>query len=262
MKSNDQITNFKWLNTVKLIPSEQWHNEKVIRINDIDNFYFYGQSIHYEAAIDPSKIKGIEYAWAYNHNTDICWLDLLNDLKRFQYVKVNFHSLNDLIDHIHKDYNEGKSVLKYGDTLITSVGQHRLTLAKFLNIPSVKVSVVEFKFDYAKYDKFQTTIHCFNRLKILKLVDVKHEITVENYNQIFININIADQHHSLDTQVISEFTDYVETLKGYTIFHKIEFAIKSSIFPKRLYHDGINDTKDFASYSHLLRYHIARYVEI
>ncbi len=126
---------------------QDWHNNKVYHPTDIKYLSFYEKVSARKQKINPSNIIGIEYAWAYNcpsSNRSVDWLYLLRNLKRLDRVIDGFKSKESLIQHIHKD-EDPKSVKKYGGNYFTTSGQHRLCIAKYLEVNSVEVNVEEFR---------------------------------------------------------------------------------------------------------------------
>lgn len=79
------------------------------------------ESGYYDDYINPAHIVGIEYAYAYNCFNAITWFDLINGLKRFDRIRRNMSSYEELLDHVHNDYNETKTGAKYGNQYITSI---------------------------------------------------------------------------------------------------------------------------------------------
>lgn len=134
----------------------EWMHEAVISQADIKLFFLYETDrFEYEDYINPRDIIGIFYAFAYNWFSDISWTELLNSLKRFDWIRDNFSSYQEVEHHIHNN-KETKLVEKYGDQLITIRGQHRLCLAKFFRIEKVKVHIIEFKINEKKLQCFRT----------------------------------------------------------------------------------------------------------
>ncbi|MCD4665860.1 MAG: hypothetical protein K8R68_11375 [Bacteroidales bacterium] len=151
-------SNYQWLKDVAGIESKSWHNDHVMHVGEIENSEYYIWGKRYNMVIDPKLIKGIIYSYGYNDNRTITWIKLLESLKRFDYVRKNFTTKSLLIDHVHNDYNQPKSLRKYGDIYFTTSGQHRMALAKFLEVPEVKVEIIEYKYDpdsYRAYDYFE-----------------------------------------------------------------------------------------------------------
>lgn len=60
------MDNLQWLQKTALIQSKEWHDEKVIRIEEIEDYKFYDTQNIYRNIINPQKIKGIDYAYSYN----------------------------------------------------------------------------------------------------------------------------------------------------------------------------------------------------
>ncbi len=102
--------------------------------------------------ISPKKICGLEYAWGYNcpayrsKEWRMKWIEMIHSLKRLDRVIDNFKTRSEIIAHIHED-EDPKVVMQYGDHYFTISGQHRLCLAKFLEVDQVKVSVHKYVFN-------------------------------------------------------------------------------------------------------------------
>lgn len=80
--------NFEWLQSVVDVEDQPWHHDRVIRLNEIENHRFYKKSCRcYRALVNPLAIKGIDYWPEYNARKDISWIELLNELKRFDRIR-------------------------------------------------------------------------------------------------------------------------------------------------------------------------------
>lgn len=125
---------------------KEWHHDQVLHPAKIQNVRFFGQGEPYQIEISPNEIVGINYFGSYNciafnPNNKISWLDLLYMLKRLHKVIQLQKSKEQLIQHINNEYLEPKTVVKYGNLYYTIQGQHRLCLAKFLDLDKIKVTV-------------------------------------------------------------------------------------------------------------------------
>jgi hypothetical protein len=207
------MDNFNWLKNVANINYNDWHNENVIRYLDIPNYKFYDTEKRYTAFIKPTDIKGIDYAFRYNYYDDITWLQLLNQLKNFEKVRNQNSSRDELIDHAHNDYNEQKTVCKYGDILITTTGQHRLALAKFLEIASIKVFVVEHVFNQERYSKFIKKQFYVERFKSLGLIEDTYSVDYDNCINDWITIRIYGNFCTIYEQAFDVFFEYYNKIK-------------------------------------------------
>ncbi|RLJ75103.1 hypothetical protein [Pedobacter alluvionis] len=102
--------------------------------------------------ISPKKICGLEYAWGYNcpayksKEWRMKWIEMIHSLRRLDRVIDNFKTKSEIIAHIHGD-EDPKVVMQYGDHYFTTSGQHRLCLAKFLEVDQVQVSVRKYVFN-------------------------------------------------------------------------------------------------------------------
>src|SRR5690606_29129091 len=107
-------------------------------------YYEVGREIK---SISPKIICGIEYGDGYNDRKDINWLELFISLKRLNRVVRNFRTYEEIIKHIHYPHKDEKQVSQFGNHYFTSSGQHRLCLAKLLDVESVEVKIIKYKLD-------------------------------------------------------------------------------------------------------------------
>lgn len=249
------MTNFEWLSSINPMPPSDWHNDSVIRISDIANYQFYNKDEkYYRAVIDPQAIKGISYGYAYNCFSDISWLELLNSLKRFSYVQFKFSSFEDIVEHIHNDYNEPKTVFKYGDILITACGQHRMALAKFLKIPAVEVNVVDYKFDFDSFHKYQIRKRNIEFLQNANLLNELYKLTHQNYDDRFISVKIFGKYFSLDTLYLDDLVSKYDGLQKPGFLKQNIFKIHSYLYTTR-FHNQISSKGQIQNFSYLLSKH-------
>lgn len=131
---------------------QNWHNDIVYHPDHIIHKEFFRQTTIQKEYISPSKICGIEYFGSYNcpaHKSKdwrLYWIEMLHQLKRLDSVIDSFKSRQSLITHIHNN-KDLKCVMQFGDHYITTSGQHRLCLAKFLELDEVLVSVQKYELD-------------------------------------------------------------------------------------------------------------------
>lgn len=143
MNKYTSLERLKWLKLIEPnFKLKEWHYNNVERPEDIKNFNLYRNPKRYTSSICPQDIIGIDYGFGYNWSKKINWLELFYNLKRLEWVIDNFKNKEDLLNHIHHNKSV-KFVEKYGDKYITKSGQHRLCLAKLLEIPKIEVEVDE-----------------------------------------------------------------------------------------------------------------------
>lgn len=224
--------------------------ENVYRPSDLKYFDFFIFHKEYKGNINPQNIVGIRYAWAYNFIYEINWYQLFTSLHRLDSVIKNFKSKNDIINHVHYNYEEEKYVLKYGDHYFTTGGQHRLCLAKFLNLESVYVNIKEYKLDKARLIRFKKLNRSIERLSKYKLV-TKFEI--ENFKKIskaeYFCFSQFDSHIKIKIDLLSKFLDYFEKFHVFRpifrvqiFFNDLLFSKRTNEFPDRI---EISEVKDF-----------------
>lgn len=203
-----------WIKTFQPNYEEQkWHTDKVYHPSEIDNIDFFTPYRNYDSLINPKQIIGIDYAYGYNcpsyGKKDIDWKYMLKWLKRLDRVIDNFKDKESLIEHIHKD-RDPKSVLKYGNHYFTTSGQHRLCLAKYLEVEQVKVYVTEYKLDKSLFTREKYLEKYYH-----KLVDygfLKGEYKKELKNDL-IHINISDKTILIHKSLIKYIVHRYELLK-------------------------------------------------
>lgn len=252
---SELMDNFKWLKEVAGINDNHWHKDNVIRYWDIPDHEFYDKEKRYTAFIKPTDIKGIDYAYEYNCFNDITWMELLNRLKRFRDVRNKNSSREELIDHAHNDYNEQKAVMKYGNTLITITGQHRLALAKFLEIPSIKVYVVENIFNHDRYSRFIKRQAFVERFKSLGFLDDSFTVDYKNCIDNWLVIRIYGNHCIIYEQAFDEFFDFYEKIKVKGILSRMLMKAEELTNSYREYNLRIEDKSFLFTVRHLVRKH-------
>ncbi|RKE80777.1 hypothetical protein [Chryseobacterium sp. AG363] len=208
----------EWLRSLHPKFDEQnWHDDVVAHFSPIKNFHFFRSAGTFTEKIDPRKICGIDYSYGYNcimhkpKDWRYYWLQFFTDLRRLDRVIDNFPTKEKVIDHIHKA-KEAKTVVQYGDRYFTIGGQHRLCLAKFLEVTEIEVDVIKYVFDrvhFVREMRFQRTIPFLQELGLLPL----DYYTDLNYD--FFIIEFAGQHVSIKKR----YATFI--LKRYTTLKKI-----------------------------------------
>lgn len=214
---NTENERLSWLKSIyPEFEDKDFFYENVYRPSDLKYFDFFNFHKEYKGNINPQNIVGIRYAWAYNFMYDINWYQLFTSLHRLDSVIKDFKSKKDIINHIHHNYEEEKYVLKYGDNYFTTGGQHRLCLAKFLNLESVHVNIKEYKLDKARLIRFKKLNKAINRLSNYKLV-TKYKI--ENLKKLSESedfyISLFNSHVRIRIDLLSQFIDYYEKFHVY-----------------------------------------------
>lgn len=226
-------------------------NDKVIRPDEIPNHDFYEEVNTYEDYINPSKIIGIKYAFAYNFFTDITWFQLLTKLKRLDRVMKNFKTYEELISHINHNEDE-KSVSKYGDYYITTSGQHRLCLAKFLNLEKVKVSIKEYRFNENRFNYYNLLK---DNLQFLNSLGFRYESNEEliqyTKNMKYLFLKVGEFELNINSEVLSFFIKYYKNLKS-NFFYMQYAKLKRRLEPKNMICIGIDTVEDLKKYKYTL----------
>ena len=140
---------------------EDWCYDRLLCLNELDNYKFYNSRIEYDNYIVPvEKIVGTTH-FNYIGRT---WVDLPYQMKRFH----DYYTVNNFLEFVKtEDFDKNDlGYIKYGDLFFISGGNHRTCQAKFSNLKSIKAHVVEFIFD----DKM------FNIFNYLKNENLKPEI--------------------------------------------------------------------------------------
>jgi len=259
MKYEKNMTNFEWLNTISPIKDKNWHNENVIRVNQIENIDFYeNRKNSYKAYINPNDIKGIQYLDNYNHTDDITWKQLLNCLKRFDEVREKSTNYDLIFNHIHNEYNQPKTVCKYGNTLITSSGQHRLALAKFLNLQSVAVTIIEYEFNDSKYRRYSKTGYMLDKLRDYNLANYEREDYMKIWQELRFSIIINESDYSLKKSDIDRIISIYQSINLKNPFYKIALPIYNR-FDKKV-NKQFNELGDIRSLKLALANHKTKFV--
>lgn len=234
--------------------NQKWHNNKVYHPTDLIHFDFFKLYKIYNAKIDTKDIIGIEYGFEYNCPTygkrNIDWNYMLESLKRLDRVVNNFKTKKKLISHIHKN-NDTKTVLKYGNNYFITSGQHRLCLAKYLEINEVKVSVHEYKLDKNSFIHEKFIKKEYSKLLNYKLVDDKY---VQDLKNDFISLKLEEGSISIHKKLVKQFLDRYKILKK-----KKYLAIPNIL---KSYFKSINNCKSYRNPNELftLDYRILKHI--
>lgn len=130
--------------------NQEWHNDNVYHPDrDVENRSCYTEVGREIKFISPKLISGIEYAFAYNCYKEINWLELFMSLKKLNGIIKSFRTRKEVKKHIHTNIDL-KTVEQFGDMYFTTSGQHRLCLAKFLDVEYVEVQVIKHELDIQK----------------------------------------------------------------------------------------------------------------
>lgn len=172
--------------------NQTWHNDQVFHPSHIKQYQFFKRAGSYTAKIDPKKIHGLEYAYGYNcpsysSNHKIDWKYMLHWLRRLDWVIDNFKNREEIIEHIHKN-SEPKEVIKFGDHYFTTGGQHRLCLAKYLDVDEVEVTINKYEFDRTLFIKEKKLERYLSKIKDYGIVEQRISTDIDN-NYIILEIN-------------------------------------------------------------------------
>lgn len=249
----------EWLK--KIYPEfreNDWNYDNVIRIGQILNYSFYKGTIFYKANINPKQIIGINYAWEYNCMRDITWLELLCSLKRFDHIIDSNQTKEQVINHIHYEHREEKYVSKFGDQYITTGGQHRLCLAKFLDIELVEVNITEYIFDQDRFDKYQLLKQNYEWLQELELTKKYSEDELFKYSALdYFRIDISYESIYIKQNLLKDFIQYYENLFviKYLSFIQITIYTLLNLSNKPNYNIRINEKLDLKQLRNLIIKH-------
>lgn len=252
-----KMDNFEWLNNIYPLENKPWYKDVVIRKDQVENFNSYESYIEYTGKVNPQLIKGIEYADAYYYYSEITWKELLNNLKRFGEIRQNHSTYSSLVDHIHR-YHENdpnKLLFKYGETYITGSGQHRMALAKFLEVPEVEVKVIEFKFSHEKYNKYLIYKRQIKELVENGLLEREENSFLNNNHFSFPPLSVAGKTVFVSEDLMDVFLKRYMEIKSFGWLNEVKVKIES--FPESSYSSffQVNNTKDLSSIIPLLRLH-------
>ena len=246
-----ETTNLEWLNSISPIKDQPWQHEKVIRIAEIDNIQFYQRDCRcYRAVMNPQDIQGIDYAYEYNFYEEITWLQLLNSLKRFDWIKNNKNTYEALVEHIQNDYQEAKLVEKYGDVYITGKGQHRLALAKFLGLAKIEVNIQEYPFAQAEYQRYLSRKFFLGSMLQEGLINDQTYQWNLNNDCPAVFIEIDGKSIDIDEEVMLPFYELYKNLKVSPLLRIID-ALRGSNIPR--YNNRVKDILDIKKYKPFLR---------
>ena len=234
----------QWLESIyPNYKKQNWHENKVFHPAHLINKSFFVESSYYVDLINPQKICGLEYAYSYNHKIDceIDWKYMLHYLKRLDWVIDTLKSKEEIVDHIHNTTGE-KCVLKYGDHYFTIAGQHRLCLAKFLDICEVKVSIIEYKLDRLRFIRERTFERLRSKLIEYKILNINYE---NDSSSDYIHLDFKDKfirlNKSFAVRVIKRYEKLIlSPIKVRFIYLKGTVGIIECL-------ENINEDKDLKS---------------
>jgi len=251
MDENKQ-NNLQWLNERYPIKPKKWHTEQVLRTHEIDNYRFYSQNPtkSYKDVIDPMDIKGIQYAYAYNDGSNINWIELLNSLKRFKDIRHSNMCYENLVEHAQKDYNETRTVSKYGSIYFTTTGQHRMALCKFLDLDEVEVNINEYTFNHDMFNTYMIRKRFIEQLMERNII--KEELSDSNlltYKK-GVNLDIQGVFMMIEDNVFDGFFDLYDSLSTnkWLIFLESLINDRPSTF-----NNEIGEHSDLSRFKHFLR---------
>ncbi|MBV7441574.1 hypothetical protein KRX57_09075 [Weeksellaceae bacterium TAE3-ERU29] len=231
--------------------NQKWHKEKVYHPNDIKHLKYFKLYKIYDDYINPKNIIGIKYGYGYNENKEIDWLYMLQNLRRLHRVIDNFKDKKSLIEHIHRNKDE-KSVLKYGNYYFTTSGQHRLCIAKYLELEKVKVSVTEYRLDkelFIREKKVSKIYHKLFEYGLVGLREYEEEIKCN-----FLTLKLKDKYFSICKELVNPLLDKYENINS-GIYKAIPNIIKSFFYPLE---NNTLITKESELY--ILDFHIVKHI--
>ncbi|WP_289200833.1 hypothetical protein [Phocaeicola sartorii] len=117
-----------------------WYSDKVIWYGgELEKEFWHVNTV--TKLINPNKIIGSTHLLSCSNQ--ISWLNYLESLPRMNsFLKMD---LNQLINFITCGKENHKTCIEINNKYFITSGNHRLTLAKFLNIESVNMEVLIYK---------------------------------------------------------------------------------------------------------------------
>jgi hypothetical protein len=232
------MSNLSWLKSIyPQFQSHNWHTANVYKPSDLKYEKFFERGKPCQAIINPSDIVGIEYAYAYNCLKQINWLQLLGQLKRLDSVKRNFKTRTELIQYIHNN-DDKKVVLKFGNHLFTISGQHRLCLAKFLDVSEVEVTVIEYKLNKERLVKYHNLNKFYQQLESLRIQQLYSEKDKDKYKiqlfelsdmeQIYFRIN--EHTIFINHNLLKPFIIYYKKVKVYKALYFFQYHFYNALY--------------------------------
>ena len=187
----------QWLRSIYPAYVQQtWHNTPVYHPSHIKHLPYFTRAKTTTERICPKKICGIQYAYHYNcpaykpKDWRLLWIEFFRSLKRLDWVIDNFNDLDSVINHIHTN-KEQKWVMRYGDHYFTRGGQHRLCLAKFLDVEQVEVDVVHFELNK---EAFRREMRFLRYLPVLEKLDLIYKDYTTTPEREFFYLETRDNH--------------------------------------------------------------------
>jgi len=174
-----------------------------------------------------------------------------------------FKTKEDIINHIHYKYGgaESKYVWKFGKHYFTTSGQHRLCLAKFLNIESVEVYVTAFKLNkerlvrYKKIKAFANNLHKYHFIHRIEDEELREDSINKDF-YIFISKKLV----IINIDLIPEFIKYYESFRIYKSVYKIQIFINDFLYPNEKGKNiELKTKKDFNKVNTLIIKHKIKY---
>jgi hypothetical protein len=144
--ANEGLKNLKVLDSK--LEFKKWHFEKAECEKSFKdrNFWHIIPSKYYENQKVPlNKVVGTSHI---NYQGKM-WLEVLGCLKRFDHYSWDKATFLDK----YKSFSIG--YMKYGDNYFIGEGNHRITIAKFLEFDYLEAPVTEYFFDYEFYNTYQ-----------------------------------------------------------------------------------------------------------
>lgn len=251
------MENFEWLNNIYPLGDKPWYKDVVIREDQVENYNFYESYVEYSGKVNPQLIRGIEYTFDYNFNSEINWIQLLNSLRRFDEIRQKHITYWSLVDHVHRyiERDPTKLLFKFGNTYITRSGQHRMALAKFLEVPEVEVTIREFQFNHEKYNKYLNYKRQIKELVENGFLEPEDNFSFNNNLFYYPSLSVAGKSVFVSEELMDGFLKRYREIKTFGWLNEVVVYLES--FPENSFSSyfQVNSSKDFSSINHLLRLH-------
>ncbi|WP_170068967.1 hypothetical protein [Cecembia rubra] len=156
----------------------------------------------------------------------------------------------ELIEHAQSDYNESRTVSKFGSLYFTTTGQHRMTLCKFLDLEKVTVQINEYTFDQEKFNAYQARKKFVKQLLDRGLIS---EELLESEIMSFehgISLNIRGVFIMMGDQIFDGLINLYDGLST----NKVLITFESLIYGKpSTFNNDVRSQSDLLQFKYFLR---------
>ena len=238
------------LNRIKILnPNfeyKKWINNIAIHPESIPEYHFYEKQnpiIKTSYKINSKQITGTSHPDYCNKS----WVEVLGNLKRWKLYVDEIHLATENV--LNEKLVDKKSVAKYGDNIIVSMGNHRCCFSKFLELDEITVDMEEYQFNHTLYSmvkeyenrgffidknsyRNENWIVVVNEQKIFIPEHLKYDF-LEFYDATYLNLKFIVKHElkqllglmneQQEYFSLKETNDFVK-IKSHIIAHKLNLS--------------------------------------